>query len=403
MINKNNFLDRIIERLDRLDPSSVQGYVLRLVRERGFLETVFNTIREGVMVIDHELGIHYCNPASQSLLGLPDDFSELRLDRFLRDVDWKRLMSADPAEWYRISMQEIEVYYPIHRYLKFYLVPYKSEHERDLFPMAIIILHDVTDVHKDTAETIESQKVKAITMLAAGVAHEIGNPLNSLNIHLQLLGRRLAQTTDKVLAAEAKEFMDVATQEIERLDTIINNFLRAVRPVSPEMTRLRISQVLSEALGFMRREIEDRNILVEASWAENLPMIMGDADQLKQAFFNLIKNAVQAMPDGGLLRIGCKNGDEMLEISFADNGKGIPQEKLGRILEPYYTTRSDGTGLGLLIVDRIVRSHGGELGIDTVEGQGTVFTIRLPLQERKVRLLKAPGTPQKPGPGTFDN
>lgn len=386
----SNFLDRLIERLGRLDPANVQSYVLRLVREKGFLETVFNTIKEGIILIEHGLKIQYTNHAACRLLGLPDDCTGQRLDRFLREVAWSRIMDADSDEWHRMSLQEIEVFYPAHRFLTFYLVPYKADAPGgQAIPMAILILHDVTEVHADAQKTIESKKVEAITMLAAGVAHEIGNPLNSLTIHLQLLQRNLAQSREAKLAEEAGSLVDVALQEVGRLDAIVNNFLRAVRPAQPTMERIAIQAVLTETLGFMRPEIENRGVLVEATWPDGLPPIMGDAGQLKQAFYNIIRNSTQAMPDGGALRITAAEQGNFLEVRIADSGRGISQQDFPQILEPYFTTRADGTGLGLLIVDRIVRSHGGELGIESVAGAGTVFTVRLPLHERQVRLLQA--------------
>jgi len=385
----SSFLDRLIARMDRLDPSSIQAYILRLVREKGFLETIFNTIQEGVIVIDKTLLIRYINSAAQKLLGIQEEAHNHRIDRYLREVNWESLLDAGTEKWPRISRQEIEVYYPVLRYISFYVVPIRSGGEAEEMELATLILHDVTQAHRDAEETIESQRVEAITKLAAGVAHELGNPLNSLNIHLQLLSRRLQAAEDRGLAEEAGELLRVATQEVERLDSIVNNFLRAVRPVPPEMRQTGIEKVLGESLAFMRKEIEDRDILVEASWPENVPSVLGDPDQLKQAFYNLIKNAVQAMPDGGMLQIACTVSDNFVDIRFADTGKGISSDDLSRIMEPYFTTRPEGTGLGLLIVNRIVRSHGGELGIEGGEGQGAAFTIRLPRRDRRIRLLEA--------------
>ncbi len=385
----SSFLDRLIDRMDRLDPSSLQSYVLRLVRQKGFMETIFNTIQEGVIVIDRNLKIRYINVAAQNLLSIPDEESAQRIDRYLRDVDWSALLEADPEHWHRISRQEIEVYYPHPRFLSFYLVPMRSESEEDEIPMATLILRDVTQAQRDQETTIESQKVQAITMLAAGVAHELGNPLNSLNIHLQLFSRQLNRVSDPELAAELKDYLEVAQNEVNRLDAILHNFLRAVRPKPLEVQKLKVENLLAETLNFMRSEIEDRNILVQASWPENLPYLAVDPDQIKQAFFNIIKNAVQAMPEGGILQIGCRATDTFLEIRFADTGKGISTGDMSRITEPYFTTKADGSGLGLLIVERVVRSHGGELGIESGEKQGAVVTIRLPLRERKIRLLEA--------------
>ena len=394
----SGFLDRLIERMDRLDPSSIQAYVLRLAREKGFLETVFNTIREGVIVVDRELRIRYINIAAQRLLGIQESATNHRIDRYLPHLDWASLLGADVEHWRRLSRQEIEVFYPEHRYLSFYLVPVHDDSDGAGMPLATLILHDVTQARQDTEKTIESQKVQAITMLAAGVAHELGNPLNSLNIHLQLLSRTLRRIKDEELAGEVRELAEVAAHEVERLDAIVQNFLRAVRPVPPDMRQVTIQKVLTETLAFMRTEIENREIRVDASLPQDLPRVMADRDQLKQAFYNIIKNAVQAMPDGGLLEIVCTVDGDFVSIRFADTGKGISPDDFSRITDPYFTTRPDGTGLGLLIVDRIVRSHGGEMGIETGE-HGAAFTIRLPLRERQIRMLEAARPVAAIGPG----
>ena len=392
------FLDKLIGRLDRLDATSVQGYVLRLVREKGFLETVFNTIKEGVIVLDNANRIQFSNASARHLLGMPEECGGMRMGRFLREVDWGRVMNAEADEWRRMALQEIEVFYPEHRFITFYLVPYHADAEEPggrKIPMAILILHDVTERHQDTQKTLESQKVQAVTMLAAGVAHEIGNPLNSLTIHLQLLQRNLARLgapaarrLDSDLS-ESAELVEVALQEVNRLDAIVQHFLHAVRPVPPEMRQLDVHPVLTGVLEFLRREIEDRGVLVEVTWPENLPQVLGDAEQLRQAFYNIVKNAVQAMPDGGALRIAAAESSQFLELRFADSGKGITPQAFTHLMEPYFSTKEEGHGLGLLIVDRIVRSHGGELGIESVPGAGTVFTVRLPLRERRLRLLQA--------------
>jgi signal transduction histidine kinase len=389
MKSATGFLDRLIERMDRLDPASVQTYVLRLVREKGFLETIFNTIREGVVVIDKARRIRFLNTAAQALLGIGEDAGNQRIDRYLREVDWGLLLNADPEQWQRVSRQEIEVFYPRHRFLNFYVVPVNSQGNDSAIPLAVLLFHDITAAHEDTEKHVESRRVEAITMLAAGVAHELGNPLNSLNIHLQLLGRRLLDVADVAVRRDTQELLDVAIHEVERLDGIVSNFLHAVRPQPPKLSPLEVRQLLEETLAFMGPEIGNRDIEVRAVFPDLLPSVLGDADQLKQAFYNLIKNAVQAMRGGGQLQITCSIRPDFLDIRFADSGHGINAPQMTHILEPYYTTKAGGTGLGLLIVERIVRGHGGELGIESDEGSGSVFTISLPLRERQVRLLQS--------------
>lgn len=389
MTTSNNFLDRLIDRLDKLDTSSVQTYVLKLVREKGFLETIFNTIREGVIVIDRNINIYFVNSRVCELLGLPENCEGQRLDKMLRDVDWSSLMQANPEEWHRISFQEIEVFYPRQRILSFYIVPLPEREHDDEIAMAALIFHDVTETRRDTQKAVESKRVEAITKLAAGVAHEIGNPLNSLDIHLQLLERKLDNLNEDS-REEAKELVNVARKEVQRLDSIVDNFLKSVRPGSIKFEEINLQSLLEEALTFMRSEIEDKNLQVEALVPNRLPRVFGDPSQLKQAFYNIIKNSIQAMGEDDRLTIHCEAKPEFVELKFIDTGKGISSGDLGHIMEPYYTTRSDGTGLGLVMVERILREHGAEFGIDSSEGEGTVFTVRFPRYERQMRLLKAP-------------
>ena len=140
----------------------------------------------------------------------------------------------------------------------------------------------------------------------------------------------------------------------------------------------------------MEQEIGDRDILIEQELAEGMPRLQLDRAQLKQAFYNVIKNALQAMHSGGILRIRTEADDSHLTISFIDSGHGIAPEQIGRLFEPYFTTKQNGTGLGLMIVQRIVREHGGTMEVESDKDRGTTFRIKLPIHEKRMRLLEAP-------------
>ena len=252
----------------------------------------------------------------------------------------------------------------------------------------MLILRDVTRERESETRTIESERLQAITLLAAGVAHEIGNPLNSLTIHLQLLERELARLPDAAREAP-KELLDVARREVTRLDQIITQFLRALRPSQPAFERASVRAIVEQTLAFLRHEIEDRDVIVEVEEQEDLPTALLDAGQIKQAFFNIIRNAIQAMSHGGVLRIELKSDDRFVIVSFTDTGPGIAPDDLGSIFEPYFTTKSEGTGLGLMIVQRIIRDHGGEIEVRSEPGAGTRVTLYVPREERRTRLLRA--------------
>jgi len=375
--------------MDRVDPQSLQSVVLKLAREKGFLETLFNTIQEGVIVTDDAGRITYLNAAAGQLLGVdPERAMGEPVSQYLRDLDWQKIWSADANEWRKVFTHEIEVFYPQQRFLNFYIVPVVEEENSVVTGMAII-LRDVTEARRRAENTIESEKLSAITLLAAGVAHEIGNPLNSLNIHLQLMERAL-----KNLPAEEEgrlsENLRVARREIGRLDQIIKQFLHAIRPTQPDLQPTAVNEVVMDALVVMEHEIVDRDILVERELADGLPRILLDRAQLKQAFYNVIKNALQAMRSGGILRIRTEADESYVTVSFIDSGVGIAPEEIGQLFEPYFTTKESGTGLGLMIVQRIVREHGGTIEIESDKGRGTTFRIKLPIHEKRTRLLEAP-------------
>jgi signal transduction histidine kinase len=382
-MTKDSFLDRFIERVDSMDPTSLQAYILHLSREKGFLETIFNTIHEGILVINRRLKIQYHNRAAKEMLGLPDDLSRIRLSQFLRNIDWRRILQGDMDEWAKMSRQEIEVLYPERRIIQFYLVPHREDKG-----FATVILKDVTESRDRSQSELESEKIQAISMLAASVAHEIGNPLNSLYLHLQLLHRQFsAGDFDR---DDALELLDVAKGEVERLDNIITQFLQAIRPGRPKLMPVDMKTLIIESLTFMRQEIEDRQVNVKCDWPNFLPEVPGDPGQLKQAFYNIIKNAIQAMPDGGSLDIKCSYNDEFVIVSFTDTGTGISRDKLGTVFDPYYTSRKEGSGLGMMIIERIIREHGAHLTLETGEGEGTSFIIRFPRHDKRVRVLPVP-------------
>ena len=410
---KAGFVEKLIGRLGRIGPEDVQNYFLRLAQEKGFLETVFNSIQEGIIVTDAKGRITYLNDAACQLFGLEaDDSIGKRLDERVRGLDWNALSRSEGP----IS-RDMEIFYPSNRFINFYSVPLVIERQptddkidnRNIDPPSptaspartsgatsisgeqvghAIILRDITETRRSEQQTIESERLNALTLLAAGVAHEIGNPLNSLNIHLQLIERE-ARKLDGANRAELHESVEVARAEINRLDSIISQFLRAIRPTRPQLRPENVNSIIEEAVRFFAPEIKDRDIVVEQELRSDLPLLELDRDQMKQAFYNVIKNSFEAMKRRGILRIRTDMDESHVTVRFTDTGGGISPDNLSRVFEPYFTTKTSGTGLGLLIVRRIVREHGGELSIESSEGKGLTLIIRLPHIDRRVRMLEA--------------
>lgn len=383
---KRGFLEKLIERIRLVQPGDVQNYLVEIAREKGFLETIFNAILEGVIVTDPSGRIIYLNRAAAGFFGISVEASlgEL-LGHAVRGLDFEQLSAGGG-----VISRDLEVFYPENRHLNFYTVPLMSEDSHDEVVGHAIILRDITQYRRETQETIESERFSALTLLAAGVAHEIGNPLNSLDIHLQLMERRVRKLPSRS-RGEFEESITVARQEVKRLDHIITQFLRAIRPQPLTLRPDSLNAIVEESVSFLQAEIRDRDILVEMDLDRSLPALGVDRDQIKQAFYNIIRNAFQAMKTGGILRIRSGADETHQFISFADSGGGIAPENITRVFEPYFTTKQSGSGLGLLIVRRIVRAHGGEVIIESAPGQGLTVTIRLPSGDRRVRFL-GPGS-----------
>ena len=414
---KAGFLEKLIERLGRIVPEEVQNYFLRLAQEKGFLETVFNAIQEGIIVTDSKGRITYLNDAACGLFGLEAaEAIGKPLDERVRGLDWESLTkSPGPVS------HDMEIFYPQNRFINFYIVPLVMEHRESVDVTTqlrgveeetgqptsqsfgapgrhvagsgeqvghVMILRDITKSRRTAQQTIESERLNALTLLAAGVAHEIGNPLNSLHIHLQLMERSVQKLHGEA-KAELQQSIDIARSEVNRLDSIVTQFLRAIRPSRPQLRPESLNTIIEEAVRFFTPEIQDRDITVKQELRSDLPLLQLDRDQMKQAFYNVIKNSLEATKRHGTLHIRTDMDDTHVIVSFVDTGSGMSAGNLSRVFEAYFTTKSTGTGLGLLIVRRIVREHGGELSIESNEGEGLTLTIRLPYIERRIRMLEA--------------
>lgn len=351
----------------------------RLVRELDKIYSVFNAINTAILVVNKFGDINFANVFAQRIFSL-----QTTTENIFKCVPSLEEGVLAVAERSVAVRREFEIAYPEQRMLIAHIIPFSSD---ELENYAIIV-NDVTQDKISEREQIENEKISSVLNLASGVAHELGNPLNSIGIHLQLVKRKLtklASLPDDV-RAELKESIDVCMSEVSRLDTIIENFLKALRPIRPNAVECDALKLLAETLSVLSGELEDIGIGVSVK-SGSVPKVFADENLLKQMYFNILRNAMEAMDGGGLITITASANDEFVKISFSDTGCGMDESAMANLFEPYFTTKPDGHGLGMMIIQAIVRAHNGKIDVDSKKNEGTKISIQLPRYERIVRRL----------------
>ena len=376
------FFNKVAEHIDKLDAEGQRKQYRLLVEELSFYESVFSSLREGVLVVDAAGTTVYANEAVARLTGFDGAKAKGRPVRhILPDWDWDNLLapSDEGQGWTRQASCEIEVTYPERRILEVQATPSANG--------TVLLVRDVTLARAQEESARESSRTDAVRDLAAGVAHEIGNPLNAISLNLQLLAREFRREPDEERRARLLHDIATSQNEVKRLEGIIKGFLSAIRPAKLNLVPGSILDPLTDTLDAMKAQFEDRRIQTQLNLPTALPTVLVDRAQMEQVFFNLVKNAIEAMKDGGTLTVAVASDDRDVRVFFSDNGSGMDAATLAHIFEPYQTSKEQGSGLGLMLSRRIVRAHGGEIDVESKPGAGTTFTVRIPRLEKRVRRL----------------
>lgn len=249
----------------------------------------------------------------------------------------------------------------------------------------IVQVRDITERESEHKKNDVCERLNSLLSMTASVAHEIKNPLAAMSLYIDILKKRL----DRLSLNDEKltECTDVLSEEIERLNGIVSGFLMTLRPLNLPDEPVCLDSLTDDVARLVRYDLESRHIELILKKEENVPGVIADLHKIKQVLLNLINNSINAMPDGGRLTLSLfRNGDNVA-LSVADTGKGIPERLLPRIFDPYFTTSASGTGLGLTIVYQIMKSHGGDIFVDSKEGEGSVFTLLFPIPQKDISLL----------------
>ena len=382
MVTKVNFIDRLLARIDRLDRQSIQNYISALVSDRQKMERVLDEVGQGVILLSPEGAVKFANRSALLWLGfgrVPKDhfqIGELAADPLVREFIAKCLKKP-----FENASSEFRVLSPREMFLRLHWVPLPTEEEDEIL-LKIENLTQDRNVHDEEARF---QRIEGLVRLASGIAHEIGNPLNAIQIHLQLLKQEISRWPKEQQRAFEK-FAGVLSSETKRLDQIVRSFLKATRHPPLRFRLGSLNESIEEVANFLRPEMKKQKVAPKLLLDKNLPRFLFDESRLHEAFVNLIKNGVEAMPRGGTLTVSTVLKDKACIIQVADEGEGINEKDLPHIFEAYYTTKPEGSGLGLSQVYQAVHDHGGRIDVKSKPKKGTVFTLILPVRQERLSL-----------------
>ncbi len=388
MNERDKFVHKFIEKFDKIDPYYIEQFLTSLTHERNFLDDLVNLLDEGILVLNDKKEIVLINSAALNILGINNDNPVGKPVRKYINNDRLKLFFDKVWDLTDKSVNtELTLKYPRPMVLSVTIINYNLP-EADNPYSKVFVFSDITDRMKKIAQLLKNEKTNTFNLLSAGVAHEIGNPLNSLDIHMQLLEKEI-ETVEIDRKTDILEYVRIARDEISRLDSIIKRFLKSIRPFRLNLRERCIGETVKRAISVLSAQINASGIETRLVIDKKIPRFLFDPDLIEQALRNIILNAVQAMPDGGKIVISAGIEKKQCVISIADSGRGIPRKYLKNIFDPYFTTRDDGTGLGLMIVNRIISAHDGQVSVVSEENNGTTFIISLPIKQRGKKLLPA--------------
>jgi two-component system, sporulation sensor kinase E len=380
------FTERLIERIEHLDHRELGGYLVGLAREKGLLENIFNSMQEGLLVVRPEGTIALLNNSAARLLDIPADSAGRAFSAVIEDPQLQGIIDQGLEVPGQALVREFIMIRPQPRWVR--LSRSGLSDGAGKFRGVLLILADITRQRKTEAETSLVERLNFLGHLTAGVAHEIGNPISSLFIQVQLIERQARQLPP----SQRDKFhrtISLIQEELRRLDRIVRQFLITLRPETLHLHENDLAEVIEEVAALVEEELREKGITLIREFPPGATRGRMDKNLIKQAVLNLIKNAAQAMAKGGSITVRLEREDAYLKLAVSDQGIGIAGDKITRLFEPFFTTKETGSGMGLLVVYKAIRQHGGYVEVSSLPGEGTTFTIWLPRRPRKIKLLPA--------------
>ncbi len=354
---------------------TLEDRAIELINVQDFSQSILRSITSGVLTIGPDGSVMTSNPAAERMLGLSEyEMVPQHIRTLFRDdggltLDIERVLSGRLP----LTLREVSLVTRANRTMQVQASCSRMRAVGGRILGAVLTIEDISEVKSLTEQLIRSDRLAAMGELTAGVAHEVRNPLGVIRASVQLL------EDAKCDEGRMLEATGVIKQEIDRLDKVVKALLDFGRPSRPTLLAIPVEGVLNDVVLFTKRFAKQAEVSINLNFPDDLSPVLGDPDQLKQVFLNLVTNAVQAMEkQGGHIEVNAVNDGDFVEVRVMDDGPGIPSRDLGKVFDPFHSTRDEGTGLGLTIVHRIIEEHDGHIEVES-DPDGTAFTVSLPI------------------------
>ncbi|MEI0540277.1 two-component system sensor histidine kinase NtrB [Brachyspira pulli] len=390
MNRTNQFVDKILQNFDKVSDDEKKKVFQRLSTLWYSQNIIIENLEEGIIAVDNEGVIQGINKKACFLFSIPRDTEGEKLSKYMIVNDTGRsileIIKSKDSDTKLLKDNDNE------RILQINILPIGDSGR---IIGTLIKAFDITKTYESAQKLKRAEQLASLTTLAAGVAHEIKNPLGSISIYVQLIEKIIKKNMDNDCQCykDFREYSDIIKEEISRLEETINSFLFSVRKLELNIEDVNINELILSTVSFLKYEIEKNNVNIDIKFDKDNLILKLDEKYIKQSLINIIQNAIDAMSENKddnkkYIYITLKTIDNYAVISIKDTGIGMKEDNINKIFEPYFTTKRHGTGLGLTNVVRIIEAHNGNITIESEYGKGSEFIIKLPLQQENQKFLK---------------
>lgn len=406
----NNYVKRISQKVNKLSKEQILELFDDVIDENTSYKSIINSLSSGILILDNKFILQRNNTIAESRLPFKGRLadakkSEYPIWTYIDDEDIASFLENCAKKQITNSSEEFSTITSggSIRFVSITISPLVHEYK---FNGSIIIIRDITEKKNQEVLMHRMENLANLTNLAAGMAHEIKNPLGAISIHIQLIQKAIKKARENQDVLPGKKFVedhiDVVNEEIEHLNKLVMNFLTAVRPVKATLELKDPDKILSDLVVFLKPEFNKSGIKMNFDPSGKSQRIMLDEKLFREVFINLSQNSIAAIkakyPEckenscinenvEPMFSIQSSLEDNKIVIKISDNGCGMSEETLSKIFEPYYTTKANGTGLGMTMVYKIVKEFSGDILVDSIENVGTTFTLSFPIPQKDTKLL----------------